>query len=98
MHLGFKFEVIYANSTRETLLSVPNYSFQWQALYRLAQPKYIPKGSRILCTAFWDNTWQNTDIREAYYTTDLLRCSLPILLPGASGLADSLRRNVHRAS
>jgi hypothetical protein len=73
MHLrgsGFKFEVIYANSTRETLLSVPNYRFQWQALYRLAQPKYIPKGSRIVCTAFWDNTWQNSDIREAYYTTD----------------------------
>jgi hypothetical protein len=69
MHLRgshFKYEAIYPNGTRETLLSVPYYIFHWQALYRLTQPKYLPKGSRIVCTAGWDNTTQNFELMEAY--------------------------------
>jgi hypothetical protein len=72
MHLRgshFKYEIIYPNGTRETLLSVPYYVFHWQALYRLTQPKYIPRGSRILCTAGWDNTTQNFELMEAYQTS-----------------------------
>jgi hypothetical protein len=64
MHLRgsrFRYEVIYPNGTREVLLSVPNYIFHWQRLYRLAQPKYIPRGSRILCIGAWDNSPQNHD-------------------------------------
>ncbi len=73
MHLrgsSFKYEIVSANGSRETILSVPNYLFQWQAVYRLAQPRYIPKGSVIVCTAGWDNTWQNPDLREAFYGSD----------------------------
>ena len=69
MHLRgshFKYEAVYPNGTRETLLSVPYYIFHWQALYRLTQPKYLPKGSRIVCTAAWDNTTQNFELMEAY--------------------------------
>ena len=72
MHLRgghFKYEVIYPAGhvpATEVLLSVPSYSFQWQSLFRLTQPKYIPKGSRILCTAGWDNTSQNVDLMQAY--------------------------------
>jgi len=72
MHLRgsrFKFEVIYPTGGRETLLSVPNYIFHWQTLYRLTQPQYIPRGSRILCTAAWDNTAQNVELMEAYNST-----------------------------
>jgi len=64
MHLRgsrFRYEVVYPNSTREILLSVPKYSFQWQTLYRLAQPKRIPAGSRIVCVGAWDNSPQNPD-------------------------------------
>jgi len=35
-------------------------------MFRLVQPKYIPKGSRILCTAGWDNTTQNITLMDAY--------------------------------
>jgi hypothetical protein len=69
MHLRgsrFKYEAIYPNGTRETLLSVPYYVFHWQALYRFTQPKYLPRGSRIVCTAAWDNTAQNFELMEAY--------------------------------
>jgi hypothetical protein len=69
MHLRgshFKYEAVYPNGTRETLLSVPYYIFHWQALYRLTQPKYLPRGSRIVCTAGWDNTAQNVELMEAY--------------------------------
>jgi hypothetical protein len=51
----FKFEAIYPNGTSEVLLSVPNYDFHWQTLYRLAQPKRLPVGTRIRCRGafFW---------------------------------------------
>ena len=72
MHLRgsrFKYEAFYPNGTRETLLSVPYYVFHWQALYRLSQPRYLPKGSRIVCTAAWDNTAQNVELMKAYETS-----------------------------
>ena len=64
MHLRgsrFRYEVVYPNGTREVLLSVPHYIFHWQRLYRLTQPKYIPKGSRIVGIGAWDNSPQNPD-------------------------------------
>ena len=72
MHLRgsrFKYEAVYPNGSREVLLSVPYYIFHWQALYRLAQPKYLPRGSRIICTAAWDNTTQNFELMEAYQSS-----------------------------
>jgi hypothetical protein len=72
MHLRgsrFKYEAFYPNGTREVLLSVPYYVFHWQALYRLSQPRYLPKGSRIVCTAAWDNTTQNVELMNAYETS-----------------------------
>jgi hypothetical protein len=62
MHLRgswFKYEAIYPNNTREILGSVPSYQFNWQRLYRFAQPKLLPAGTRIVCTGAWDNSAQN---------------------------------------
>ena len=76
MHLRgshFKYELIYPNGSSEVLLSVPHYVFHWQTLYRLTTPKYVPKGSRIKCTAGWDNTPQNAHLMEEYYATDDIR-------------------------
>jgi hypothetical protein len=82
MHLRgshFKYEVIYPNGTSEVLLSVPHYVFHWQTLYRLTTPKYVPKGSRIKCTAGWDNTAQNSHLMEEYEASGDAR-----FLPGRS--------------
>ncbi len=55
-----RFDLIHPDGTRETLLSVPNYSFAWQTIYRLAQPHPIEKGSRLIITAHFDNSINNT--------------------------------------
>lgn len=62
MHLRgawFKFEALYPTGKRETLLSVPRYDFNWQTIYRLAEPKVMPAGSWIFCTGGFDNSTRN---------------------------------------
>jgi peroxiredoxin/mono/diheme cytochrome c family protein len=62
MHLrgkSFRFEAIYPDKTREILLDVPRYSFDWQNSYVLAQPKRMPEGTILYCTATFDNSAKN---------------------------------------
>jgi hypothetical protein len=62
MHLRgkeMKYEVIYPNGRRETLLWVPRFSFNWQTVYVLKQPISIPKGARMIITAHFDNSAKN---------------------------------------
>lgn len=62
MHLRgawMRYEVLYPNGKRETLLSVPHYDFNWQTGYRFATPKTLPAGSWILCSGGFDNSAQN---------------------------------------
>jgi hypothetical protein len=54
-----KYEVFYPNGTREVLLSVPDYDFNWQIGYALAVPKVLPAGSRIVASGAFDNSPQN---------------------------------------
>ena len=54
-----RFEAIYPDGQRETLLNVPNYDFNWQTTYLLQQPKFVPAGTRIVYTHWWDNSAQN---------------------------------------
>ena len=64
MHLRgstFKFEALYPNGKRETLLNVPRYDFKWQHTYRLKEPKRMPKGTWIICTGSFDNSSLNPD-------------------------------------
>ncbi len=66
---GFKYEAIYpagSNPASEMLLSVPNYEFHWQTAYRFAQPKYLPKNTKIRCTATWNNSILNKELMDAY--------------------------------
>lgn len=62
MHLRgswFKFELVEPSGRHEVLLSVPNYDFNWQSSYQLAQPRRVPAGSWMLCTGGFDNSPQN---------------------------------------
>ncbi|MDB6032885.1 MAG: thiol-disulfide isomerase [Verrucomicrobiales bacterium] len=62
MHLRgswFKFELLYPTGKRETVLSVPQYDFNWQTSYRLAEPKKVPAGTWMLCTGGHDNSKKN---------------------------------------
>jgi hypothetical protein len=55
----FKYEVIYPDGKRETLLHVPKYDFNWQTMYVLEKPLMIPKGTKMIVTAHFDNSGRN---------------------------------------
>jgi len=62
MHLRGKdmqIKAAYPDGKSEILLSVPNYSFNWQATYYLKKPLAVPKGTRIEVTAHFDNSTKN---------------------------------------
>lgn len=61
MHLrgkSFRYELEHAN-TRQVVLNVPQYDFNWQTVYRLREPIQISRGTRMLCTAHFDNSTEN---------------------------------------
>ena len=53
------FNFIYPDGTNELVLSVPNFDFNWQTTYELKEPKYVPAGTKIVQTVWWDNSAQN---------------------------------------
>ncbi len=55
----FIYHVRFPDGRRETLLSVPHYSFAWQLWYNLEKPLFLPKGTVIECTAHFDNSPNN---------------------------------------
>lgn len=62
MHLrgkSFDFIAKYPDGTSESLLDVPNYDFNWQTKYILAEPKLMPSGTRIECKATYNNSESN---------------------------------------
>ncbi len=62
MHLrgkDMKFEALHPDGRRETLVSVPNYDFNWQNEYKLARPVPIERGTKIIITAHFDNSPNN---------------------------------------
>ncbi len=62
MHLrgkDFQYDVVYPDGKRETLLSVPRYDFGWQSNYLLERPLRLPAGTRLECTAHFDNSAKN---------------------------------------
>lgn len=52
----FRYEVIYPDGTKQTLLSVPRWDFNWQNVYRLQEPLKVPKGAKLHAVAHWDNS------------------------------------------
>jgi peroxiredoxin len=60
MHLRGKdmtFRATYPDGTAETLLLIPNYSFDWQQPYRWGpHGKRLPKGTRLEAVAHYDNS------------------------------------------
>lgn len=49
----------YPDGRTEILLSVPKYDFAWQHSYELAEPKRLPKGTRLEVVAHFDNSPRN---------------------------------------
>lgn len=63
-HMHFRgkrmhFTAKYPDGSEELLLSVPNYSFNWQLVHELEEPKLMPAGTEIVATGAFDNSAQN---------------------------------------
>jgi len=54
-----RFNAIYPDGSEELLLSVPNYSFNWQLNHRLEEPLFVPAGTKIQAIGAFDNSQQN---------------------------------------
>ena len=49
----------YPDGTSDVLLSVPKYDFNWQFSYDLAEPLFLPAGTRIVADGAMDNSARN---------------------------------------
>jgi mono/diheme cytochrome c family protein len=56
---AFRYELARADGSKQLLLDVPRYDFNWQLQYKLAEPIDAPKGSRLLATGWYDNSANN---------------------------------------
>jgi hypothetical protein len=54
-----KFVAQYPDGREEILLNVPRYDFNWQTAYELKEPKFLPKGTKLLYDTVYDNSSQN---------------------------------------
>jgi peroxiredoxin len=62
MHMrgkSFRYELIEPDGQKVPLLDVPQYDFNWQTTYWLAEPRPIAAGSRMYCEAAFDNSKGN---------------------------------------
>ena len=55
----WEYEAVYPDGRRETILSVPEYDFNWQTDYVFDEPLALPRGSRIHASAWYDNSVAN---------------------------------------
>jgi hypothetical protein len=56
---SFRFEAVLPDGQRRLLLDVPRWDFHWQLRYDLAEPPRLPRGSRLVCVAHYDNSADN---------------------------------------
>jgi hypothetical protein len=56
---SIKFMVEFPNDSLSTIVSIPDFNFNWQWLYKLKNPLSIPKGSKIIVEGIYDNSFQN---------------------------------------
>jgi hypothetical protein len=62
MHVRGKdatYSIVYPDGREEVVLRVPKYDFNWQLSYKLAEPKFMPKGSTLKVVMHYDNSAAN---------------------------------------
>jgi mono/diheme cytochrome c family protein len=85
------YKLVLPDGTRKTILAVPRYDFNWQTYYMFKEPLQVPKGSKIVSTAWYDNSatnrfnpdpkvdvkWGDQTWEEMQYTGVLLSAAAP---------------------
>jgi len=57
----FEYRLVFPDGETRTILRVPAYNWHWQLWYNLEEPIILPKGTRIECTAHFDNSANNPE-------------------------------------
>src|SRR5262249_7179038 len=55
----FRYDLVFPDGKKETVLWVPRYDFGWQTTYMLTEPKVLPRGTKLHCVAHFDNSSDN---------------------------------------
>jgi mono/diheme cytochrome c family protein len=55
----WSYTLVLPDGTTSPVLSVPKYDFNWQTYYMFKEPLQVPKGARIVSTAWYDNSAAN---------------------------------------
>ncbi len=55
----WEYRLIYPDGQIQTVLSVPEYDFNWQTYYQFDEPLSVPKGARLEASAWYDNSAAN---------------------------------------
>jgi hypothetical protein len=55
----WEYRLALPDGTERVILSVPRYDFNWQTYYMFREPLRVPKGSRIVSSAWYDNSARN---------------------------------------
>ncbi|MGC2399550.1 MAG: cytochrome c [Acidobacteriaceae bacterium] len=64
MHMRGKdmsYRLVFPDGTTRDILNVPHYNWHWQLWYNLAKPIVLPAGTRVECTAHYDNSAGNPE-------------------------------------
>jgi len=62
MHVRGKdmtYKLVFPDGTERVVLNVPHYDFNWQLGYDLAEPIKVPKGTKLVVIAHYDNSPNN---------------------------------------
>jgi hypothetical protein len=87
------------DGTKTTVLSVPRYDFNWQTYYMFKEPLQVPKGARLVSSAWYDNSaanksnpdpkidviWGDQTWEEMQYTGILFSPALPTATAQGNG-------------
>lgn len=58
---SFEYRLRFPDGKTETILNVPVYNWHWQLWYNLADAIDLPRGTKIECTAHFDNSPNNPE-------------------------------------
>lgn len=56
---AYKYELTFPDGSKLTPLDIPKWDFNWQYRYELARPIHVPKGTKMVATAVFDNSDKN---------------------------------------
>jgi hypothetical protein len=56
---AWEYKLVMPDGTSKIILSVPRYDFNWQTYYMFKEPLEVPKGAKIVSTAWYDNSTGN---------------------------------------